>query len=85
MFINYNVNYGIRISSYREPQGYFNSGVTGLVDDIVAERDGCCPLEGALELLESDIWQGSNATTEILEEIVQAIENYERELNAVED
>lgn len=80
MFINYNVNYGIGISSYREPQGYFNSDVTGLVDDIVEERDGCCPLKGALELLESDIWQGSNATAEVLDEIVQAIENYGREL-----
>lgn len=78
MFINYNVNSGISINTFRNPNGYANSDVTGLVDDIAAERDGCCPLEGAKEALEDGtLWQGSNATPEILEALHTAITEYE--------
>ena len=67
MFINYNVNTGI-------------SDVTGLVDDILAERDGCCPLGGAKDALEDGtLWAGSDATTEMLEEIHSAICEWEAE------
>jgi hypothetical protein len=77
MFINYDQNIGITINSYRKPDGYANSDVGGLVDDIVAGRSGTCPLEGALETLEDGAyWEGSYAkcvTPEILEEIHYAI------------
>lgn len=78
-FINYSVNTGLSINTYRQPNGYANSDVSGLVDDILAERDGNCPLEGAKELLESDSWQGSNATPELLEQLHALIREFEAE------
>lgn len=79
-FINYNVNTGINIATYRQPTGYANSDVGGLVDDILAGRDGCCPLEGAKDTLEDGYyWQGSDATPEILSEIHDAISAWEAE------
>lgn len=78
MFINYSANSGISINSFRNPNGYANSDVTGLVDDIAGGRDGCCPLEGAKAALEDgSLWQGSNATQEILEEIHAAITEWQ--------
>lgn len=80
MFINYSVNTGISINTYRKPSGYANSDIGGLVEDIIAERDGCCPLEGAKDLLEDGhYWQGSNAPQEILNEIHTAICDWEAE------
>lgn len=78
MFINYNVNTGISINTYRHASGYANSDVTGLIDDILAGRHGNCPLDGAKDALEDGaLWQGSNATQEILEEIHAAICEWE--------
>lgn len=80
MFINYNVNTGIRINIHRQVEGVANSYVTGLVDDILAERNGCCPLDGAKDALEDgSLWAGSDATPEILEEIHSAICEWEAE------
>lgn len=74
LFINFDVTTGLKISTFRHPSGYANSDVVGLVEDMVAERNGCCPLEGALEALEDGAaWAGSNATAEILEQIVDCI------------
>lgn len=80
MFINYNVNTGISITTHRQVLGVANSYVTGLVDDILAERNGCCPLDGAKDALEDGtLWTGSDATPEILEEIHSAICEWEAE------
>ena len=77
MFINYSVNTGLSVNTYRAPQGWANGDICGLVDDIVSGRDGSCPLEGTLAALEDGgLWQGSNATQEILEEIHELILNF---------
>lgn len=80
MFINYNVNTGISINTYRQASGYANSDVNGLVDDILAGRDGSCPLDGAKDALEDGyLWAGTDATPEILEEIHSAVCEWEAE------
>lgn len=83
MFINYDANKGLSINPYRAPDGYANGDVGGLVDDIMAERTGCCPLEGAKNALEDGaLWNGSDATPEVLEEIHNAICEYEAQESA---
>lgn len=79
LFINFDVNTGLSINTFRKPNGYYNEDVIGLVEDMAADRNGCCPLEGALEMLESDEWRGTNATSEILEQIVDCINDFNRE------
>lgn len=80
MFINFDVNTGLSINSYRKPNGYANDDIGGLVDDILADRCGNCPLEGAKAALESGgYWQGSNATQELLEELHALICEHEAE------
>lgn len=74
-FINFDVTTGLSINTYRNPNGYANSDVIGLVEDMVAGISGSCPLDGALEILESDDWAGTNATPELLEDIVALIKN----------
>ena len=70
MFINNCPSLGLSINSFRKASGYANSDVVGLVDDIIAERAGSCPLEGAKEALEDGAaWQGSDATPELLEQL----------------
>jgi hypothetical protein len=77
-FINFDVNTGISINSYRQAVGYFNDSVEGLVDDIVNGDCGCCPLDGAKHALEDgELWAGSDATAEILEELHAAITDFE--------
>lgn len=76
-FVNFDVNVGITVNTYRKPQGYYNDEIGGLVDDILADRCGCCPLDGALDVLEDgSYWNGSNATSEILEDLHQIITLY---------
>lgn len=76
-FINYDVNTGLSINTFRN-NGYANSDVGGLVDDIVAEREGYCSLDGAKDALEDGaFWAGSNATQEILEELHALICEFE--------
>lgn len=57
-FINYHPVTGVSINTYREPGGYFNDDVCGLVSDMVSEQPGCCPLEGSREALEDGgLWE----------------------------
>ena len=78
MFINYDENTGLSINTYRHPGGYANSDVAGLVDDILAGHTGCCPLEGAIAVLEDGgMWAGSNATPALLEELHLLATEYE--------
>ena len=79
LFINYSVNTGLSINAYRGANGYANSDVSGLVEDIIADRNGNCPVDGALEMLESDEWSGTNATPELLDELAMLIKNYAAE------
>lgn len=76
MFVNYSVVTGVSVNPYRN-NGYANSDVGGLVDDMVNGVDGNCPLEGTMEaLMDGEYWQNSNATAEILEEVFEAIIKY---------
>lgn len=78
MFINYDPNTGFSINTSRQPRGYANDDVTGLVDDVMAERCGCCPLEGAKAALEDGhVWQGSSVSYELIEEIHDVITQWE--------
>jgi hypothetical protein len=77
-FINFNVNTGISIDTYRGASGYANSDVAGLVDDIVNGVDGNCPLEGAKEALEDGaVWSNSAATPDVLELLHGTITHFE--------
>ena len=78
-FINYNAHTNeISIKTYRQPQGYAHDDVGGLVEGIVAEQFGCCPLQGAKATLEDGFyWQSSNATQDILEAVHNAICEHE--------
>ena len=64
MFINFDVDTGLSINTYRN-LGWANGDVLGLVDDILNGHNGNCPLDGARDALEDS----SNATPELLEEI----------------
>lgn len=74
-FINFDTTTGLSINTYRSPNGYANSDVIGLVEDIVAGSSGNCPLDGALEILESNDWAGASATPELLEDLVTLIKS----------
>ena len=70
MFINYDVSRGLSINTYRHASGYANSDVGGLVEDISQGHNSSCPLSGALDALQDGAaWAGTNATTELLEEL----------------
>jgi len=77
LFLNYNANAilasdVVYISDHRG--GLFNEDVSGLVEDMIADRSSSCPLDGALDALrDGAAWAGTNATTEILEMIDTAI------------
>lgn len=80
MFINYDVNTGLSINTFRKPNGYANDDIGGLVEDVLAEKNTCCPPEGAKELLEDgSCWNGSNVTPELPEELHALICDYEAE------
>lgn len=74
LFINYNANTEtLSINTFRN-NGYFNDDVTGLVEDIAVGVSSSCYLEGALDAVrDGAAWAGTNATTEILEMIDEAI------------
>lgn len=79
-FINYSVNSGVSINTFRQAGGHANEDITGLVDDMMTGRDGCCPLDGSKAALEDgSLWQGSDATQEVLEQLHSAICNWELE------
>lgn len=74
MYINYDPNQGISISTFHQPEGYYNSDVSGLIDDMVAGKPGCCPLKGSLDALQDgSIWPNSDAAQSALEELHSAI------------
>ena len=83
LFLNYNANAALAadavyISDHRG--GLFNDHVCGLVEDMIAERSGSCPLDGALEALEDGAaWAGTNATEEILEMLHDGIVGYDQD------
>lgn len=80
-FINYDVNRGISIDTSRNAYGYFNFDVGGLVDDIINGYSSCCDLDGALDMLESDVWSGSIATIELLDYLHALIVEFEKTLS----
>lgn len=70
MFINNCPSMGLSINSYAKANGYYNSDVSGLVEDIIAERAGSCPLEGAKSALEDgSVWAGTDVAAELLEQL----------------
>lgn len=80
LFINFDVNTGLSINTFRKPNGYYNEDVIGLVEDMAADRNGCCPLDGALDAVrDGSAWAGTNATSEILERIDDCIQSREQE------
>lgn len=81
MFINYSSHCGITINSFRNTSGFANSDVKGLVEDILAENDGSCPLEGSRSALQDGtLWNDTFFTQDVLEAIHAAIDDYEFEL-----
>ena len=78
MFISFNPNTGLRISSYRQAQGIFGD-VTDVESAMQSGTWACCGLDGAQEALEDGgAWQGSDATQENLEEIHALIMDYKK-------
>ena len=54
MFINYDPIKGITINSFRNPNGYANSDVKGLLEDMILANPGCCPLAGSWDAIHDD-------------------------------
>lgn len=79
MFINYSPLTGVSINSFRQPSGYANWDVDGLVVDIIAGRDSSCRLEGAKDALEDgSLWPDNDVVQEVLEEVHAAICDWEK-------
>lgn len=77
LFNNYSSNQGLSINHYRS-HGYDNSDVMGLVDDIVANQNGHCPLDGVKDAInDSSLWDDN--VQPILEDIAEFIREYEFE------
>ena len=78
LFLNYNANTEtLSINTFRNP-GYYYEEVCDLVESMVSGVSGSCDLEGALDAVrDGAAWAGTNATTEILEMIDNAICEYE--------
>ena len=77
-FINFGPVSGVSINTYRKPEGSANDDVRGLVEDIRANRAGCCDLEGAKAALEDgSLW--SDDDQETLELLHDVIRNFEIE------
>ena len=73
LFINYSPVSGLSINSFRN-NGYYNSNVVGLVEDIRTGCASCCPLEGALDALnDGSLWEGKDQ--EIIEEVAERIKS----------
>jgi hypothetical protein len=80
MFINYSTQTGLSINTFRTPSGYANSDIIGLVDDICAGKDSCCPLDGSKAALEDgSLW--AECPDETLEDLHALI--CEHEKNAI--
>lgn len=76
LFINYDFNVGLSVSPERNPAGYANSDVQGLVEDVMSESShSSCPFDGALKALNDDsLW--SEDEREIVESIKAVIEGH---------
>jgi hypothetical protein len=82
MFINNCPTFGITINAFRKANAVMSEDVAGLIDDILSERAGCCPLEGAKAALEDGAaWAGTDATPELLEQLYNLICEYEETAN----
>ena len=69
MFINYTVNNGLKIQTFRAPQAAVTD-IADIAEAITEEREEnlTCTLQGnELAILESDIWGGSNVSSDALE------------------
>jgi hypothetical protein len=77
-FINFDANTGVSINNFLQPNGYASSDVIGLVYDILHNNNGCCPLDGSKAALENGaLWQGSDATQDVIEQLHSAICRWE--------
>ena len=75
-FINYRPEIGFSVNGWRVPGGYFNDDVLGLVDDVLGECAGSCPLDGAKDALEDgSLW--ADGMENILESLHYAIAPFE--------
>ena len=77
LFIKYDFNVGLSISPERNPAGYANSDVQGLVEDMMSESShSSCPFDGALKALNDDsLW--SEDERDIVESIRAIILSHE--------
>lgn len=77
MFINYNVNNGLSINTFRGA-GATVGDIGDLAEAVTSgDENVCCDLEGALDALEDGAyWGGSNVTQEALEEIHALIKSH---------
>lgn len=77
-FINFDPMSGVSIDTFRKPEGSANDDVRGLVEDIHADRPGCCDLDGAKAALEDgSLWSDDDQKT--LELLHSAIRDFEAE------
>lgn len=77
LFINYDFNVGLSVSPERNPTGYANSDVQGLVEDMMSDcLHSSCPFDSALEALEDGaLW--SEEEREVVESIRVIVLNHE--------
>ena len=77
LFLNYSVNTGLSINTFRNT-GYFNDDVAGLVEDMLAGKNSSCDLEGALDAVrDGSLWSDNDDVQGVLEYIDAAICEYE--------
>lgn len=78
-YINYAPATGVSINTFRKPEGYANNDVRGLVEDIRAERQGTCDLDGAEAALEDgSLWSdGDQEALELLHNAIRDFKNRE--------
>lgn len=80
MFINYDVNAGLSINSFRKAGA--TAGDIGDLAEAVTNGNECvcCDLGGAKDALEDgSYWQGSSVSQDAIEEIHSLICEYERD------
>ena len=83
-FINYNPMTGFSINTFREPNGYCNEDVLGLVEDVQNGASSCCMLDGAKDALEDgSLW--TDEQQEIVESIHSVITEDENLVSFVYD
>lgn len=74
MFINYQSGQ-LTTSPERNPAGYANSCIEGLVEDMLNDsHDSSAPLAGAMRALAADTWADDDATQSVLEQLRAVVE-----------